>query len=150
VTNGDIQMRRAEESMKINMMDRKSEKGFSLIELIVVMVILALLAGIVGYRYTHQIGKSKAQAAKLQLVELGNALQMYLLDVGRYPDSLESLIQNPGVDAWNGPYLQKELPNDPWGKAYQYRYPGMHGDYDLFSLGPDGADGGDDDIVSWK
>ncbi len=136
--------------MKINLMDRKSEKGFSLIELIVVMVILALLAGIVGYKYTRHIGQSKSQAAKMQIIELGGALQMYLLDVGRYPDTLESLAQNPGIEAWNGPYLQKELPNDPWGKPYQYRYPGMHGDYDLFSLGPDGVDGGDDDIVSWK
>ena len=136
--------------MKFNLMDRKSEKGFSLIELIVVMVILAMLAGIVGYKYTGYISKSKSQAAKIQIEKLGGALQMYLLDVGRYPDNLESLVQNPGIEAWNGPYLEKELPKDPWDKAYQYRYPGMHGDYDLFSLGPDGTDGGDDDIVSWK
>jgi general secretion pathway protein G len=136
--------------MKINLTDRKSEKGFSLIELIVVMVILALLAGIVGYKYTRQIGQSKSQAAKIQIEKLHGALQMYLLDVGRYPDNLESLTQNPGIEAWNGPYLEKELPKDPWGKTYQYRYPGMHGDFDLFSLGPDGVDGGDDDIVSWK
>jgi general secretion pathway protein G len=136
--------------MKIDLMDRKSEKGFSLIELIVVMVILALLAGLVGYKYTQRIGVAKSQAAKLQIEKLGGALQMYLLDVGRYPDSLDSLVQNPGIEAWNGPYLEKEMPKDPWGKPYQYRYPGMHGDYDLFSLGPDGADGGEDDIVSWK
>lgn len=132
----------------------KSEKGFSLIELIVVMVILALLAAIVGPRVYKHLATSKNQVAKIQIEELGGALQMYSLDMGRYPNTgegLEALVRNPGnSDAWNGPYISKQLPNDPWGKPYSYRCPGMHGDYDLFSLGPDGVDGGDDDVVSWK
>jgi general secretion pathway protein G len=140
--------------MQANRMDRKSEKGFSLIELIVVMVILTTLAAIVGPKVFKHLATSKSQAAKIQIEELGGALQLYSLDMGRYPDTnegLEALSRNPGnSDAWNGPYLKKDLPKDPWGKPYGYRCPGLHGDYDLYSLGPDGTEGGDDDIVSWK
>jgi general secretion pathway protein G len=140
--------------MPVNLMDRKSEKGFSLIELIVVMVILTLLAALVGPRILGKIGDAKKSAAKVQIEELGGALNLYALDMGGLPDTsqgLEALARDPGNgDSWHGPYLKKELPKDPWGKPYAYRCPGMHGDYDLFSLGPDGAEGGDDDIVSWK
>jgi len=142
--------------MIIYMADRKSEKGFSLIELIVVLVILGLLAAVVGPRVYKNLSGSKSHVAKIQIEELGGALQMYSLDMGRYPDTsegLEALVRNPGSsESWNGPYVSKpQLPKDPWGKSYMYRCPGMHGgDYDLFSLGPDGSDGGDDDIVNWK
>ena len=137
------------------MMDRKSEKGFSLIELIVVMVILTLLAAIVGPRLFKYVTSSKPKAATVQIRELEGVLDLYALDMGHYPDTsqgLEALIRNPGKsEAWNGPYLKREqLPKDPWGRPYVYRCPGMHGEYDLFSVGPDGVDGGDDDIVSWK
>ena len=138
--------------------DRNRERGFSLIELIIVLVILGLLAGIVGPRVYDKLAKGKEQIAKIQIKELESALQLFSFDVGRYPNSnegLDSLLRNPGnLEAWKGPYLQKaELPKDPWGKPYAYRSPGQHGEYDLFSFGPDGVEGGEGenaDVVSWK
>jgi general secretion pathway protein G len=138
--------------------DRSRERGFSLIELIIVLVILGLLAGIVGPKVYQKLATGKEQIAKIQIKELESALQLFSFDVGRYPNSnegLEGLLRNPGnLEAWRGPYLQKsELPRDPWGKPYVYRCPGQHGDYDLFSFGPDGVEGGEGenaDIVSWK
>jgi general secretion pathway protein G len=134
--------------------ERKSEKGFSLIELIVVLVILGLLAAVVAPNVYKKLAKGKDQIAKIQIAEFEGALQMYSFDIGRFPDSsegLEALVRNPGnFDSWNGPYLAKELPKDPWGRAYAYRYPGMHGEFDIFSYGADGAEGGEDDICSWK
>ncbi len=141
-------------------MERKirDRRGFTLIELLVVMVILAMLAGIVGPKLFSHVGKSKQQTAKTQIEMLGQALDAYRLDVGRYPNTTEglsALATNPGVEGWNGPYLGKGkgVPNDPWGKPYQYQAPGQHGDYDLFSYGADGAAGGDGenkDINSWE
>jgi general secretion pathway protein G len=140
--------------MNLEFEDHRSEKGFSLIELIVVLVILGLLAAVVGPRVYDKLAKGKDQIAKIQIKELEGALQLFSFDLGRYPSSaegLESLVRNPGSnDSWHGPYLAKDLPKDPWGHAYVYRCPGMHGDYDLFSCGADGVDGGDDDICSWK
>jgi general secretion pathway protein G len=134
--------------------DHRSEKGFSLIELIVVLVILGLLAAVVAPRVYDKLAKGKEQIAKIQIKELEGGLQLFSFDMGRYPNSaegLESLVRNPGNnDAWKGPYLAKDLPRDPWGRVYVYRSPGLHGDYDLFSCGADGAEGGDDDICSWK
>jgi len=134
--------------------ERKSEKGFTLVELIVVVVILGLLAAVVGPKLYDKLAKSKEQIAKIQIKELESALQMYAFDLGSYPttaEGMDSLVRNPGnLDAWKGPYLTKnELPNDPWGKPYIYRCPGQHGDYDLTSLGPDGVES-DDDPASWK
>jgi len=133
----------------------KSEKGFSLIELIVVLVILGLLAAVVAPRVYDKLAKGKEQIAKIQIKELEGALQLYSFDVGRYPttsEGLDALVHNPGnLESWKGPYLGKpELPKDPWGKPYAYRSPGQHGDFDIFSNGPDGSEGGEDDIVSWK
>ena len=133
----------------------RSEKGWSLIELIVVLVILGLLAGVVGPKVYDKLVKSKDQIAKIQIKELEGALQLFSFDIGRYPESaegLEALIQNPGgIESWKGPYLAKSVPKDPWEKPYIYRFPGTHGgDYDLFSYGPDGTEGSDDDISSWK
>jgi general secretion pathway protein G len=136
---------------------RRREKGFSLIELIVVLVILGLLATVVGPKVINKIGQSKASIAKVQVADFEGALDMFRLDVGRYPTSsegLNALIQNPGVQNWTGPYLKKNtLPKDPWLRDYQYRSPGERGgDYDLWSLGADGSEGGEGDnadITSW-
>ncbi len=138
--------------------ERKSEKGFSLIELIVVLVILGLLAAVVAPRVYDKLARGKEQIAKIQIKELEGALQLFSFDVGRYPNTsegLDALVRNPGnLESWRGPYLGKtELPRDPWGKPYIYRCPGQHGDYDLFSYGPDGVEGGEGenaDITSWK
>lgn len=130
--------------------------GFTLLELLVVMLIIGLLAGIVGPKYFSQLGKSEAKAARAQIDSIGKALELYRLDTGRYPSTeqgLKALIDRPGDEPrWDGPYLKKGLPPDPWGRPYVYRAPGEHGDFDLYSLGKDGQLGGSDeaaDITSW-
>lgn len=132
------------------------QKGFSLIELIVVLVILGLLAGVVGPRIWDRLGESKSKVARLQVEQFKAALGMFRFEVGRYPTSaegLQALVENPGLENWNGPYLEKRtLPKDPWGRDYQYRSPGQQGDYDLWSYGADGMEGGEGenaDITSW-
>ena len=131
--------------------------GFTLIELIVVVAIIGLLAGLVVPQFIKQEEKATAKAVKAQIELLGTALDTFRLDVGRYPTSqegLQALNQRPGgVDRWDGPYLKKELPSDPWGKPYIYKSPGDHGPYDIISYGADGAPGGQDnnrDISSWE
>ena len=132
-------------------------RGFTLMELLVVMAILALMAVIAVPLYLNHLSNSRIQTAKIQVEQLGTILDMYRLDVGGYPttsDGLESLLTAPaGVDRWNGPYLRKrESLTDPWGKPYEYRSPGDHGAYDLWSTGSDKAEGGEDeaaDITSW-
>ena len=139
---------------RLSMPDRK---GFTLIELLVVMVIVGLLAALVGPRLFPKLGKGKQAAAKAQIELLGQALDQMRLDIGRYPttqEGLNALATNPGgVENWDGPYLKKALPNDPWGKPYHYQFPGTHAtEYDLFSYGRDGAPGGegeDKDVTSW-
>ena len=135
---------------------RSAQRGFTLIELLIVMIILGLLAALVAPKMFQKVGSSKQKAAKTQIALLGGALDQFRLDVGRYPsteEGLNALRQNPRVDSWDGPYLPKDVPNDPWGKAYIYRCPGEHGDYDLSSLGADGQDGGEGenaDVASWN
>ena len=133
-----------------------SPEGFSLIELIVVLVILGLLAGVVGPRVWDKVGQSKSKIARLQIEGFANALGLFRFDVGRYPTSsegMQALINSPGTPNWSGPYLEKNtLPKDPWSRDYQYRSPGNQGEYDLWSLGADGAEGGENDnadITSW-
>lgn len=137
---------------------RGAAAGFTLLEILVVLVILGLLAAVVaGPQIFRQLGAAKSQAAKLQLDRIGGALDLYRLDIGRYPtegEGLKALVDAPGNDPrWNGPYLKKqESLIDPWGRPFGYRYPGQHGEYDLWSNGADGVEGGDGenrDVVNW-
>jgi general secretion pathway protein G len=130
--------------------------GFTLLELLVVLVIIGLLVGYVAPRYFSQVGKSETKVARAQIKALEDALDQYRIDVGRYPSTeqgLAALNTQPASEArWQGPYLRKAVPNDPWGAPYQYRAPGEHGEYDLYSLGTDGQLGGTGeaaDITSW-
>ena len=137
---------------------RSAWRGFTLIELLVVLVILGLLAGLIGPQVMKYVGSSKTKTARLQIEDLAASLDLYRLEVGRYPTSdegLEALVNKPSdAKNWNGPYLRKKvIPKDPWGFDYQYRTPGQHGPYDLFTLGADNAEGGDGenaDVVSWE
>lgn len=120
--------------------------GFTLLELLVVVAIIGLLAGYVAPRYFGQVGKSEVNAAKAQIDALEKALDQYRLDTGTYPTNelgLNALVQRPPNEAkWNGPYLRKGVPLDPWGKPYLYKMPGEKGEYDLISYGKDGQPGG--------
>ena len=133
----------------------KLQQGFSLMELLIVMVILGMLAAVVGPTLWNKLGGAKRDTAKTQISNIEVALDSYRLDMFKYPDSLQDLITNTSSSSkWQGPYLRKGLPKDPWGREYQYRKPGRENrDFDLYSYGADGQEGGDKedaDIVSWK
>ncbi|SDS39979.1 general secretion pathway protein G [Pseudomonas oryzae] len=133
-------------------------RGFTLLEILVVLVILGLMASLVGPQVFKQLAGSKTKAAQLQIQELSSALDLYRLELGSYPSSeqgLDALITKPrNADNWNGPYLKKSvIRKDPWGNDYQYRSPGQYGDFDLWSLGADNREGGDGenrDVRSWE
>lgn len=124
----------------------RQSAGFTLLELLVVIVIIGLLAAYVGPKYFSQLGKSEVTVAKAQIESFDKALDTFRLDVGRYPtteEGLASLLNKPAsADKWNGPYLKKDVPLDPWGHPYIYKTPGTKGEYDIISYGRDGQPGG--------
>lgn len=139
------------------MPEKRKLRGFTLLELLVVLVIIGLLAGYVGPRYFSQIGKSESKIAKAQIEAFDKALSQYRIDIGRYPTTeqgLNALVTKPANEAkWDGPYLSKNVPMDPWGKSYLYRYPGQKAEYELYSLGKDGVPGGTGDaadVTNWN
>jgi len=136
---------------------RRAQQGFTLVEILVVITIIALIVGLVGPRVLTFLSESKTKAARIQIEGFATALDLYYLDTGRYPSSAEglnALLQRTGSGiGWNGPYLRgNRLPSDPWGRPYVYRSPGQHGAYDILSYGADGQEGGSDaatDVTSW-
>ena len=136
---------------------RHRAEGITLIELLVVMVIISLFATLVGARLFRNVDRARQTTAKAQISEFETVLDLFRLDVGRYPTAAEGFqvlrVNTGGIRNWDGPYLAKDVPLDPWGRPYVYLYPGMHGDFDIVSLGADGQDGGEDgdlDVVSWQ
>jgi general secretion pathway protein G len=129
----------------------------TLIEILVVLVLIAIVMGIVGGQFIQRGEKAKGDAARIEIGQIGQALDLYKLEIGRYPttqEGLQALITAPaGVTNWNGPYWKKaQIPKDPWGNEYKYAMPGQHGAYDIISYGADGKEGGegaDKDITSW-
>jgi general secretion pathway protein G len=136
---------------------RRSQDGFTLIELLVVLVILGLIVAFAAPQVIKYVGSAKSDAAKIQIERLSSVLDLYRLEVGRYPtqeEGLEALIESPSdAETWNGPYVKKaDALTDPWRRPYIYQIPGEHGDFDLSSLGADGQEGGegeDKDLTSW-
>jgi general secretion pathway protein G len=136
---------------------RDGEDGFTLVEMLVVITIIAMIMALVAPRVLNYLSESKVKAAKIQIESLGSALDLYYLDEGHYPttsEGLVALVQRPeNSSTWNGPYLKGNVvPNDPWGNPYTYRSPGEHGPYDIISFGPDGKSAGLDSnsaVVSW-
>lgn len=131
---------------------RDRDGGFTLVELLVVLVILSLIMGLVGPRVLNYLSDARVRSAMLQIDSLSAALDLFYLDAGRYPSQTEGLSvlvrRPPGVDGWNGPYLQQSsLPADPWGHPYEYRVPGKAGPYQIVSYGSDGREGGADDAA---
>ncbi len=146
-----------EESSTPALRRRRRSRGITLLELLVVLAILALIATFAAPQVLKLLGGARTDAAKVQIDNIGTALDLYRLQVGRYPsesEGLEALLERPAdAENWDGPYLTKRAAlSDPWGRPYRYRDPGEHGEYDLFTLGADDAEGGegeDEDVTSW-
>ncbi|MEM7192371.1 MAG: type II secretion system major pseudopilin GspG [Pseudomonadota bacterium] len=135
--------------------NRGTVKGFTLLELLVVLAILAMIATFAGPQVFKWLSGAKSDTARIQIENLSASIDLYRLEVGKLPPDLEALVSKPaGADKWNGPYLKKTtIPKDPWDNPFVFRVPGQHGDYDLLSLGADATEGGegeDRDIVSWE
>ena len=135
----------------------RSQTGFTLMELLVVLAILGLLMSLVGPQVLNQLGGAKTKTAGIQIKDLEQALEMYKLDVGRFPstsEGLEALVKKPGnATGWNGPYLKSDVPLDPWNREYNYKYPGERAEVDIFTYGANGSPGGDgedSDVRNWK
>lgn len=136
---------------------RARQGGFTLVEILIVVFIIGLLAALVGPQLFKRVGGAKQKMARTQIEVLGTALDTYRLDVGQYPTSeqgLAALVAQPEeIETWDGPYLRKDVPKDPWGNDYIYRSPGERGEYELLSLGADRAEGGEgenQDVASWE
>lgn len=153
-------MRNARQKVRNRGAGRKrpgASAGFTLLELLVVLVILGLLASVTAPAVARYLSGAKVDAAKLQIQQLSTTLDMYRLDTGSYPsqqEGLRALVQRPsGAQRWNGPYVRKpDMIKDPWGQEYVYRFPGEHGEVDIFSLGADKTSGGtgeNQDLGSW-
>lgn len=143
-------------TLETRILSRRKAAGFSLLELLVVLLIIGLLAGYVGPQFFRKADQAKVEAARAQLDALGKALDQFRLDTGKYPTTeqgLASLMTQPeGLTRWQGPYLKKAVPPDPWDRPYGYKSPGEHGEYDLYTYGADGKAGGeglDADITNW-
>jgi general secretion pathway protein G len=144
--------------MRLKRLRHANSFGFTLIELLVVLVILGLLAGLVAPQVMKYLGGAKTDSTRLQIQDLAATLDLYRLEVGRYPttdEGLQALVEAPpGATNWNGPYLKKkQIPADAWGYDYHYRSPGEHGSFDIYSLGADNTEGGEgenQDVVSWE
>ena len=135
----------------------RSQTGFTLMELLVVLAILGLLMSLVGPQVLNQLGGAKTKTAGIQIKDLEQALEMYKLDVGRFPstsEGLDALVKKPGnATGWNGPYLKSDVPLDPWNREYNYKYPGERAEVDIFTYGANGSPGGDgedSDVGNWK
>ena len=144
-------------TQSILLQKRKRQSGFTLMELLVVLAILGLLMALVGPNVMRQLGGAKTKTAGIQIKDLEQALEMYKLDVGRYPstqEGLEALTRKPSnATGWNGPYLKSDVPLDPWNREYNYKYPGEKGEIDIYSYGANGSPGGDGedtDVGNWK
>jgi general secretion pathway protein G len=135
---------------------RQTRNAFTLIELLLVMVILVVLAAVVVPKFTGRSEQARVAAATTDVNNLDNAVELFEQDAGRYPatdEGLSVLVNQPAnVKVWHGPYIKKGVPTDPWGNPYVYRYPGTQNQsgFDLYSMGPDGRDGGTDDITNWS
>jgi general secretion pathway protein G len=139
------------------MRNKMSQSGMTMMELLAVLVIIGVVMGVVGSKFFGQAEEAKRKAAKIEINQIGQSLDLFKLEVGRYPTTSEGLqalvVAPPGVTNWNGPYWKKDGPLlDPWKNEYKYAAPGQHGAYDIVSMGPDGKEGGDGpdrDITSW-
>ncbi len=149
-------MSKARTQTRRNRFRRNLERGFTLIELLLVLVILATLAAVVVPKFTRRSQEARITAARVDIANLGVALASFEIDTGRYPtteEGIRALVEEPaGIKGWHDPYIERGVPNDPWGNLYVYRCPGQHNTsgYDLHSFGPDGQDGGGDDIDNWS